>query len=117
MTLTGILKNILLVGISVLIWNTEISMLQGLGYGVALGGLVYYSIGYEQLKQAAFNTASWGSDIWSNPSPKARLPRLARRSILIVGLFVATAFVAVLLLRSYDISNPLSKMPTLFGSS
>ena len=49
MTLTGILKNILLVIISVMIWHTNISWIQFLGYAVALGGLVYYSIGWDQI--------------------------------------------------------------------
>lgn len=51
MTLTGIFKNILLVVASILIWNTQITPLQFLGYGVALSGLVYYSLGYEKLAQ------------------------------------------------------------------
>lgn len=48
MTLTGILKSILLVIISVIIWHTSIGSLQFLGYSIALGGLVYYSLGYDQ---------------------------------------------------------------------
>ena len=49
MTLTGILKNILLVIASVMIWHTSITFLQFLGYAIALVGLVYYSIGWEQM--------------------------------------------------------------------
>lgn len=49
MTLTGILKNILLVIISVMIWRTPISPIQFLGYAVALAGLVYYSLGWDQM--------------------------------------------------------------------
>ncbi|KAK4151319.1 triose-phosphate transporter family-domain-containing protein [Chaetomidium leptoderma] len=49
MCLTGILKNILLVIISVMIWHTNISGIQFLGYGIALAGLVYYSLGWDQL--------------------------------------------------------------------
>jgi len=49
MTLTGILKNILLVIISVMIWHTTINWMQFLGYAIALAGLVYYSLGYDQL--------------------------------------------------------------------
>lgn len=117
MTLTGILKNILLVIISVVIWKTQISMLQGLGYAVALCGLVYYSIGYDELSRGFQNGITWAGDVWSNPSSDGRLPRMARRSILIFGFILASLFVAVMMLRSYDVSNPLSKVPTLFGSS
>jgi hypothetical protein len=49
MTLTGILKNILLVIISVLIWRTPITALQLVGYSIALAGLVYYSLGRDQI--------------------------------------------------------------------
>ena len=67
MTLTGILKNILLVAISVLIWNTAISFLQFFGYTIALIGLVYYSVGWEQI--AAASTAMWAylKALWRAP--------------------------------------------------
>ena len=64
MTLTGILKNILLVIISVLIWRTTISPLQVLGYAIALAGLLYYSLGWDQLvllSQAAWAFAKGGA--------------------------------------------------------
>ncbi|KAK4127361.1 TPT-domain-containing protein [Parathielavia appendiculata] len=57
MTLTGILKNILLVIISVLIWHTAITCLQFLGYAIALAGLLYYSLGKDQL--LALSQAAW----------------------------------------------------------
>ncbi|PMD46184.1 TPT-domain-containing protein, partial [Hyaloscypha variabilis F] len=42
MTLCGVLKNILLVLASVVLWGTVIMPIQALGYGIALLGLVYY---------------------------------------------------------------------------
>lgn len=50
MTLCGVLKDVLLVGASMLIWGTHISGLQFFGYGIALCGMVYYKLGYEQIK-------------------------------------------------------------------
>ena len=47
MTLCGVLKNILLVVASVVIWGTIIGGLQVFGYGIALAGLVYYGVGYD----------------------------------------------------------------------
>ncbi|KAN0106519.1 TPT domain containing protein [Hyaloscypha variabilis] len=47
MTLCGVLKNILLVLASVVLWGTVIMPIQALGYGIALLGLVYYGVGYE----------------------------------------------------------------------
>ncbi|OIW29613.1 TPT-domain-containing protein [Coniochaeta ligniaria NRRL 30616] len=57
MCLTGILKNILLVIASVVIWKTAITPLQFVGYGIACFGLVYYSLGWEQM--AVQSAAGW----------------------------------------------------------
>ncbi|KAL2868166.1 uncharacterized protein BJX67DRAFT_387508 [Aspergillus lucknowensis] len=43
MTLVSIPKNILLIGASAVLWGTTVSLVQGVGYAVALGGLVVYS--------------------------------------------------------------------------
>jgi hypothetical protein len=45
MNLTGILKNVLLVVASVLIWHTPITLIQFSGYAIALVGMFYYSMG------------------------------------------------------------------------
>ncbi|KAL3482849.1 triose-phosphate transporter family-domain-containing protein [Aspergillus germanicus] len=45
MTLVSIPKNILLIGASVVLWGTRVSLVQAIGYAVALGGLVVYSGG------------------------------------------------------------------------
>ncbi len=49
LTLSGVLKDILLVFASVLIWGTVVSGLQILGYAIALSGLVYYKLGGETI--------------------------------------------------------------------
>ncbi|KAK0651942.1 triose-phosphate transporter family-domain-containing protein [Cercophora newfieldiana] len=59
MTLTGIFKSILLVLLSVLIWNTSISALQFIGYGIAMAGLTYYSLGWEQIVALTNGFTSW----------------------------------------------------------
>ncbi|KAI9149357.1 putative sugar phosphate/phosphate translocator [Paramyrothecium foliicola] len=98
MTLTGILKNILLVVISVMIWNTHISWLQTLGYGVALAGLVYYSLGYDQLAQGWKIASTSLVTLWSSPSPHAGIPIGARRAIIItMGALTSVLLVAGLL--------------------
>ena len=51
LTLCGVLKDILLVAASMIIWQDPVSPLQFFGYSIALGGLVYYKLGAEQLKQ------------------------------------------------------------------
>ncbi|KAL2813228.1 hypothetical protein BJX63DRAFT_432043 [Aspergillus granulosus] len=45
LTLVSIPKNILLIGASVVLWDTRVSLMQAVGYAVALGGLVVYSGG------------------------------------------------------------------------
>lgn len=49
LTLSGVLKDILLVCASVAIWHSPVSMLQMFGYSIALGGLMYYKLGAEQI--------------------------------------------------------------------
>lgn len=49
MNLTGILKSIILVAASLLIWATPITFTQVLGYGIALAGMFYYSLPPEGL--------------------------------------------------------------------
>lgn len=47
MTLCGVLKNILLVVASMVVWGTIVGGLQAFGFSIALAGLVYYSIGHD----------------------------------------------------------------------
>lgn len=67
LTLCGVLKDILLVVLSILIWQTEVTLLQFIGYSIALAGLVWYKLGPEKvlehlvlLKQAAMEGRALG---------------------------------------------------------
>ena len=62
LTLAGILKAIALVSFSVLFRGEVITPLQAAGYAVALFGLVYYSLGWEQIKGLASTTSAWVSE-------------------------------------------------------
>jgi hypothetical protein len=43
-----------------MIWGTPVSGLQFFGYSIALGGLLYYKLGTDQLKQyVSFTSRSW----------------------------------------------------------
>ncbi|AEO56352.1 hypothetical protein MYCTH_2090403 [Thermothelomyces thermophilus ATCC 42464] len=96
MTLTGILKNILLVILSVMIWRTTISWLQFFGYTIALAGLLYYSLGGEQIAslcQAAWAFAKGGAD----DQQGGGLPPAVRRALILafgalVVMFLVGAF-------------------------
>jgi hypothetical protein len=51
LTLSGVLKDILLVIISILIWSTPVTKLQVFGYSIALTGLMWYKLGTDQIKE------------------------------------------------------------------
>ncbi|KAM9885114.1 triose-phosphate transporter [Verticillium dahliae] len=97
MTLTGILKNILLIGVSVLIWNTSVSAMQCFGYLLALFGLVVYSTGLDQLKTHTANTLIWARNAATQGGDDGRLSPLVRRTLVIA----VVAFVFVALVMGY----------------
>ncbi|KAL7790869.1 triose-phosphate transporter family domain-containing protein [Trichoderma ceciliae] len=78
MTLTGIFKSILLVVVSVLIWSTQISLLQTVGYAIALAGLTYYSLGYDQLASLGTAALTWINEFisWNGGGNMMRSKRL-----------------------------------------
>lgn len=65
------LKDILLVGASIAIWGTEISGLQMFGYAIALGGLMYYKLGADKLK----DYYGQGSRAWQDYSSRNPIMR------------------------------------------
>lgn len=85
MTLSGVLKDILLVLASMLIFRDPVSPLQMFGYSIALGGLVYYKLGAEKLKehmgQAQLAWADFG----------ARRP--AMRKLTVAAIVMVTFFI------------------------
>ncbi|RDW64934.1 DUF250 membrane protein-like protein [Coleophoma cylindrospora] len=85
LTLCGVLKDILLVAASMMIWGTVVSGLQFFGYSIALAGLVYYKLGAEQLKGYFAEGGRQWADFGS------RRPVL--RKLIILGSVVMTIFV------------------------
>lgn len=107
MTLTGILKNILLIAASLLIWRTDISLLQAIGYSIAVGGLVVYSTGWDQLKSATVNGFVWLRTTIKNPED-GRLSPLVRRALVVVVLLLTLALLATAYFYASFGVNPLS---------
>lgn len=91
MTLSGVLKDILLVMCSILIFGDPVSGLQAFGYSIALLGLIWYKLGPEKIKEHL----GAGGRAWADFG--ARRP--AARKI-VVGVMVVTVFVGTLLLVS-----------------
>ncbi|KAF6805369.1 duf250 domain membrane protein [Colletotrichum musicola] len=88
MTLTGILKNILLIIASVIIWQTSVTLMQFVGYSVALFGLVIYSTGWDQLKTSGQGAVARVRNAWNSQAlDEGRLSPLVRRA-LFFGLLV-----------------------------
>ncbi|KAK4939691.1 hypothetical protein LTR10_020081 [Elasticomyces elasticus] len=85
LTLCGILKDILLVMCSMAIWGTPVTKTQFFGYGIALGGLLYYRLGAEQLK----GYVSQAGRRWS----EFGVERPAVRKAVIFGSILVTLFI------------------------
>ncbi|KAK0859572.1 hypothetical protein LTS02_009095 [Friedmanniomyces endolithicus] len=85
MTLSGVLKDILLVLCSMFIFRDPVSPLQAFGYSVALCGLVYYKLGADKLKEYVGN----GQRSWADYG--VRHPALRR--VLVIGMVLMTVFV------------------------
>lgn len=87
LTLCGVLKDILLVIASVIIWGTMISTLQVFGYSIAIAGMLWFRLGPEKLKELFSNLGrSWAEFGATKP---------VLRKLLILGLVIVTLFVLI----------------------
>ncbi len=114
LTLCGVLKDILLVGASMLIWGTQISGLQAFGYSIAICGMLYYKLGQKELKpyiaEAGRRWAEFGAT------------RPALRKLLIVGVGITALFLllgglAPTYAPEYDPKAYLAAAKSQLGSS
>jgi len=87
LTLSGVLKDILLVFASMILFGDPVSLLQAFGYGIALAGLMYYKLGPDVAK----DLVGQGSLKWADLG--ARYP--ATRKLLTFAL-IALAGIMVL---------------------
>ena len=120
MTLCGVLKDILLVGASMMIWGTPVTPLQFFGYSIALGGMVYYKLGYEQIRGHVGDARRQWAE-FGNRKP------VLRKLIIIIGsvftLFVLFGGLAPTYAPEYDphrlaseVSNRLGTMHSNVGA-
>lgn len=87
MTLCGVLKDILLVAASMMIWQTPVTSLQFFGYSIALMGLVYYKLGGDKIKDYAGQAnRSWAEYGSKHP---------AQRKGIVFGAIVLILFLAI----------------------
>ncbi|KAJ5918834.1 sugar phosphate/phosphate translocator [Penicillium verhagenii] len=89
MTLCGVLKDILLVAASMMLWNTPVSPLQFFGYSVALIGLVYYKLGGDKIREYTGQAnRAWAE--YGNKRPAQRKFVIFGAAALIFFLFIGT---------------------------
>ncbi|KAF4276086.1 hypothetical protein CNMCM8812_005295 [Aspergillus fumigatus] len=87
MTLCGVLKDILLVAASMMIWQTPVTPLQFFGYSIALIGLVYYKLGGDKIREYAGQAnRSWAEYGANHP---------AQRKSIIIGAVVLIFFLLI----------------------
>lgn len=110
LTLCGVLKDVLLVVASMIIWGTQVTALQFFGYSLALGGMVYYKLGYEAIKGYAGEAGRQWADFGN------RRPVLRRVAVILLAamtLFVLLGGLA----PSYDATQVLSEAKNKMGLS
>jgi len=87
LTLCGVLKDIMLVAASIVLFGSPVSALQWFGYSIALAGMVYYKLGYNQIIGYYNN----GSRMWAEYG--ATNP--AQRKMVIFGAVILFLFLAI----------------------
>ena len=69
LTLSGVLKDILLVAASMVIFRDPVTPTQFAGYSIALGGLVYYKVGAGKLNEyATHSRLNWSQFAAKHPA-------------------------------------------------
>ncbi|KAK4101474.1 TPT-domain-containing protein [Parathielavia hyrcaniae] len=110
LTLCGVLKDVLLVVASMIIFGTQVTALQFFGYSIALGGMIYYKLGYEALKGYAGEAGRQWADLGN------RRPVLRRVAVILLALM--TAFVVLGgFAPSYDATQVLDTAKNKMGLS
>lgn len=101
MTLSGVLKDILLVCASILIFRDPVSGLQAFGYSIALFGLVYYKLGAETLKEYISAGARKWQDFGVRRPIARRLTSIAA-GVVVVVLVLGAVSTAGVVPEQYD---------------
>lgn len=87
LTLCGVLKDIMLVVASMMIWGTQVTALQFFGYSIALGGMVYYKLGYEQLRSHLMDASRQWAEFGARKPVLRKLTIIVATAFLIFTLF------------------------------
>ncbi len=86
LTLSGVLKDILLVVASMAIFGDPVTGQQYMGYSVALAGLVYYKLGADKMQSLATDARLWiGEARQTHPARVKFLVLGAVASVILLG--------------------------------
>lgn len=102
----------MLVVASIIIWGTTVTALQFFGYSIALGGMIYYRLGYDQIK----TYVSEGGRRWAEFGQQK--PVLRKVSIIVFAVlivFILLGGLAPTYAPEYDPGNLLNEMSSRFG--
>ena len=101
MTLSGVLKDILLVVASMLIFRDPVSGIQAFGYSIALCGLIYYRLGLETMKEyIGAGSRAWAD--YGNRRPAARKLLIFVMTFVIVIVLMGAVSRAGVVPENYD---------------
>ncbi|EJT70074.1 hypothetical protein GGTG_12247 [Gaeumannomyces tritici R3-111a-1] len=84
LTICGVLKDVLLVAASMVIWQTEVSALQFFGYSVALAGMVNYKLGTEAIRGYAADAGRAWAEFGAQRPARRQLVVLASVFTLLI---------------------------------
>lgn len=113
LTLCGVLKDILLVAASMIIWGTQISGLQAFGYTIALGGMIYYKLGQKELKPFLSELGRRWAEFGAT---KPILRKLLTLTFSILAFFFILGGLAPTYAPEYDPKSYLVAAKNSFGS-
>ena len=95
MRLCGILKDILIVISSLILWHTPMTALQVGGYTLALFGMVYYMLGYDRI--VGFSSRAAGGIIDGYRSRKSKLVGIL--CMFLLGFVVVLSIMGLLAVK------------------
>ena len=111
LVLTGIFKNILLIGAAISIWGTPISLVQLIGYGLSMFGLFLYQSNWADLRSGWQAGIEWtrektsGAEKDHNAVPNPP-PRSAKRTILVAIAAAVSVFLVLCYARREWVYGP-----------
>lgn len=101
----------MLVVASMIIWGTQVTGLQFFGYSIALGGMVYYKLGYEAIKGYAGEAGRQWADFGN------RKPILRRISIIVFAVMAIFVLFGGLAPANIDAKEYLNEAKNKMGMS